>query len=56
MKSPIVLDNNDNFVEFIHRSIVVETWKEDNFLAIRNTMDLLGFSDVDVKTLSKKDF
>lgn len=53
---PIDITPNKNFVQFLNRSIVVETWKDDCFLAIRNTMNLLGFGEVGVKTMSSKRF
>lgn len=50
------LETNKDFEEVLGRSLLVETWKEDNFLAIRNTMDLLGYGEVEVKTISSKSF
>lgn len=50
------LETNENFEEYLKRSVIVETWKEDNYLAISNTMELLGFGEVEVKALSSKSF
>lgn len=55
--SPVIpLVINKNFEDLLKRSLVVETWKEDSFLAIKSIMDLLGFGDVEVKTMSSKTF
>lgn len=55
-KTPTQVELNDNFKDYLKRSVVVETWKQDSYLAIMNTMDLLGFGGVEVQTMSSKSF
>lgn len=56
LEPSLELGTNENFENYLKRSVVVETWKENIYLAIRNTMDLLGFGEVDVKEFSAKSF
>ena len=50
------LNMNEEFEKILKRSLLVDTWKEDSFLEIRNTTDLLGYGEVEVKTISSKKF